>query len=234
MSPAGGRDRFPRRPLAKRSEYGSSHRSFIPGMEDFAVCQKLRRPLSRVRFPGLRSSGPGQGTHLAGRAFPVPGRISFWEVISLPVHYGPLLRTLHFCMDQAMTNTLEKLDLTGSQGHLLGYLVHHPDPPCPKDIEKCFHLSHPTVSGLLSRLEKKGFIELRPDEQDRRCKRIYLLPKGKACQEAMDCSIQETERRMVQDFTPQEQALFLAFLQRAIHNMGGRTHHCHHKEEPNE
>ena len=83
--------------------------------------------------------------------------------------YGHLLRILHWCTDQTMTAALEKQELTSAQGHIMGYLSQQTEPPCPKDIEEAFHLSHPTVSGLLSRLEQKGFIRLCPDPADRRC-----------------------------------------------------------------
>jgi len=130
-----------------------------------------------------------------------------------------------------MTESLEEMELTSAQGHIMGFLAHREEPPCSRDIEENFHLSHPTVSGLLSRLEKKGFIELRTDERDRRCKRIYVLPKGRECHEAMHQNILKTEQRLVAGFTPEEQAQFIAFLQRAITNMGASPW-IHHKEEP--
>ena len=119
-------------------------------------------------------------------------------------HYGHLARILHWCTDQAMTNALTQMDLTAAQGHIMGYLVHRKEAPCARDIEEAFHLSHPTVSGLLSRLEKKGFIEFRPDEKDRRCKRIYILPKGHECTEMMHQTILYNEQRMVEGFSETE------------------------------
>ena len=77
--------------------------------------------------------------------------------------YGYLLRHLHSCLDQAMTAALTAMDLTAAQGHIMAFLAHRREPPCPRDIEETFHLSHPTVSGLLTRLEKKGFLEFRQD-----------------------------------------------------------------------
>ncbi len=131
-----------------------------------------------------------------------------------------------------MTEVLESWDLTAAQGHILGYLAHRPAPPCPRDIEEAFHLSHPTVSGLLSRLEKKGFLEYRPDGQDRRCKRIYLLPKAAEVNEAVHKAIEANEARLVQGFTQQEQEQFRSLLIRAIHNMGGDPEkRKFHKEE---
>lgn len=145
--------------------------------------------------------------------------------------YGHCARILHWCTDQAITAALARMDLTASQGHIMGFLAHQDQPPCSRDIEDAFRMSHPTVSGLLSRLEKKGFIEFRPDEEDRRIKRIFILPKGRECLALMHDTIRQIEAQMVRDFTPEEKAQFSDLLTRAIRNMGGNS--CHrHKEEP--
>ena len=137
----------------------------------------------------------------------------------MPKHYGYYIRVLENCTQQAMNNALASMDLTAAQGHIMGFITHRSEPPCPKDIEEKFQLSHPTVSGILSRLEQKGFIEMRPDEYDRRCKRIYVLPKGMELNETMHQTIRATEDSMVRDFTEEEKELFQTLLKRAIHNL---------------
>ena len=166
--------------------------------------------------------------------FNVACYISTQEVIFLSYHYGHMLRILHWCADQSMTAALESMELTAAQGHIMAFLAHSETPPCPRDIESEFQLSHPTVSGLLSRMEQKGFIELRTDPDDRRCKRIYILPKGTACHKLMHQTIQENEKRIVEGFTPEQQELFAQLLQRAITNMGGNPCRSRHKEEKTE
>ena len=155
-------------------------------------------------------------------------------MIPLSPRYGHLIRILHSCTYQAMTSALADMDLTAAQGRIMGYLAHSAPPPGPRDFEEAFHLSHPTVSGLLSRLEKKDFIALRPDEADRRCKRIYVLPRGRECQETMHRTILANEDRLVQGFTQEEQELFARLLTQAIGNMGGNPCKLKHKEESNE
>lgn len=130
------------------------------------------------------------------------------------------MRILHWQFDLTVSNALAEMDLTASQGQIMGFLTHRKDPPCSRDIEEAFHLSHPTVSGLLSRLEKKGFIEFRPDSRDRRCKRIYILPKGQACHETIRQTIEAYEAKVVADFTEDEKELFAQFLNRSIANLG--------------
>ena len=155
-------------------------------------------------------------------------------MIPLKPHYGFLIRILHWCSANAMDTAMESLELTGSQGHIMAYLAHAKTPPCPRDLEAEFQLTHPTVSGLLSRLEQKGFVELRTDPEDRRVKRIYVLEKGRQCHEVMHNTIVSNEQRMVAGFTPEEQEILSDLLQRAIRNMGGDPTPRRFKEEPKE
>ena len=147
-------------------------------------------------------------------------------------YYGHYLRILHGCTDQFLSAAVTQMDLTPVQSRVVGYLAHRSEPPCAKDVEEEFQLSHPTVSGILSRLEKKAFVEFRPDPADRRCKRIYVLEKGWEHIGQIHRIINENEDRIVDGFTEEEKQQFAAFLERAIRNMGGSL--CHHKEEKTE
>ncbi len=141
---------------------------------------------------------------------------------------------LHSATDQAMTKALMSMDLTAAQGHIMGFISHQEAAPCSRDIEAAFHLSHPTVSGLLSRLEKKGFISQRPDALDRRCKRIYILPKGLELEETMQRTIVKTEEALVRGFSEAEMVQFESYLNRAIQNLEANPCKRKHKEETTE
>ncbi len=145
-------------------------------------------------------------------------------------HFGHRFRLLHWYTDQRMTETVAQFDLTSSQSRIIGFIARAKTPPCPRDIEEFFGLSHPSVSGTLARLEKKGFISFQTDEYDRRCKRIRLTDRGEECHAQVVRAIDRMETLIVRDFTAEEQAQFSAFLDRAIHNLGGESCHC--KEEP--
>lgn len=146
-------------------------------------------------------------------------------------HYGHLLRLLYCSTSQTMNNALSEMELTSAQGHIMGFLAHRSEAPCPKDVEEQFGLSHPTVSGLLARLEKKEFIELRPDAVDRRCKRIYMKPRGRECDQKLYQTILDNEAKIVQGFTEAEKAQFADFLTRAARNMGSEPHTFFTEEE---
>lgn len=133
--------------------------------------------------------------------------------------YGPRFHMLHCRVQQRMTGALAEMELTGQQGRILGYISRCAEPPCPHDIEEVFRLSHPTVSGLLCRLEKKGFVRLVPDPADKRRKRVHLLPKGEACNKVIEQTIAATEAQIIQGFTAEEQAQFMLLLDRAMANI---------------
>ena len=122
-------------------------------------------------------------------------------------------------MDQLMNRKLQELELTCAQGHVIGFLRHSKEPPCARDLETAYGLSHATVSGILSRMESKGFIGQRPDPRDRRVKRICLLERGTACSESIHRHIEESEAIMAQGFTDEELEQFRTYLSRAISNL---------------
>lgn len=74
---------------------------------------------------------------------------------------------------------LKELDLTFSQFHLLLYILHGADNAVlQKDIEQYFRLKHPTVVGLLKRMEKKDLIRVEVNPEDRRGNRVIALQRG--------------------------------------------------------
>ena len=147
-------------------------------------------------------------------------------------HYGKRVRILHWCIDQIMSNALAQMYLTAAQSRVMGYLAYRKEPPCARYMETAYGLSHATVSGILSRLESKGFIEQIPDQRDRRVKRICLLEKGTACSDSIWRHIQESEGIMAEGFTAEELEQFRGYLRRAIANLEQsiRENHCNREE----
>lgn len=152
----------------------------------------------------------------------------------MATNYRQLIRVLENCTGQMMNNALASMDLTAAQGQVIAFIVHRQEPPCARDIEEAFQLSHPTVSGILSRLEQKGFIQVLADEQDRRCKRLYVQQKGQDLHETMHQVIRDTEQRLVEGFTAEEKEQFASLLRRSIDNLGGHPCKRRQKEETKE
>lgn len=135
-------------------------------------------------------------------------------------HLGMRVRILSQTIHTAIDRKLTALDLTGQQSFVLRFLSEHTgEPVYARDIEKRFNLTHPTVSGILQRLEAKGFLASEPDAADRRCKRVTMTPKAEECQKEIERHIQAIERTMVADMTPEEAISFGRLLDLAYENL---------------
>ena len=183
-----------------------------------------QRPASRVAdsaqgFLLLQDKPGGLWLHYTEMYGRICSEQHIWEVMTTQKHLGHYFKVMDLRMEHSINMELQKLDLTSAQGHIIGYLTHAKEPPCARDLEKYFRLSHPTVSGLLSRMEAKGFIGIRPDPEDRRVKRIVLLEKGMACSRQIERCIRENNLRMIRGFSPEEEELFRQLLKRAVDNM---------------
>ena len=89
----------------------------------------------------------------------------------------------------------------------------------PKDIERRFNLTHPTVSGLLQRLESKGFLSCEPDPDDRRYKRIVLTEKAAECQKEIWQHILTIEQTMTAGMQESEIDTLVRLLDLAAKNL---------------
>lgn len=130
------------------------------------------------------------------------------------------IRRLDHTCKQRVDQKFLSLELTGMQSYVLRYLEEHTgEVVYPKDIEQRFHLTHPTVSGLLARLEAKGFIVCSPDPDDRRCKRITATEKAEQCQREIHETFQALEREAMRGFSKEETETLLRLLDQALENI---------------
>ena len=146
---------------------------------------------------------------------------------------GPRIKRISNAMDRKRTRDLEDLDLTSSQGIVLGYLVRNRESSIsPGDIGKHFGLSHPTVTGILQRLESKAYIRYAEDAADRRRKRIEVTERALDCHCRIHERFLETENRLTAGMSEDERAKLLALLDQMIANMGAGDAASKNKEEP--
>lgn len=116
---------------------------------------------------------------------------------------------------------LKRHDLTLTQTRVLGFLAEMGGRTTQKEIEEDLQVSHPTVVGLVSRMEQKGFLTTRPDPMDRRNKLVELTEKAKMLDETIDMTVEQHDRELLRGFSEQEIDTLKSFLNRIIHNLDG-------------
>lgn len=135
-------------------------------------------------------------------------------------HLGPRLRRLDHLIVQAINRHFEAMDLTSTQSHILRYLSENEDKVIyPKDIERRFGLTHPTVSGVLQRLEAKQYIVCSADPDDRRCKRVSLTDEARQYLQEIARFFSSLEQTITRGMTDDEVRLLQRLLEQASENL---------------
>lgn len=70
------------------------------------------------------------------------------------------------------------------------------------------------IIGTLDELQRRGYIERRPDPDDRRVRLLEITPAGRAVKNAVQSDIQRGEERWLSELTAQERGVFLRVLAR--------------------
>jgi len=76
-----------------------------------------------------------------------------------------------------------------------------------------------TITKMVNRMEKAGFLERRPDPEDQRVSRVYLTPNGRAVRADVERIWEALEQEAFAGFSPEERALLLQLLRRVRDNL---------------
>ena len=133
------------------------------------------------------------------------------------INFGRMIRIIHWHMDQVFNNFLREYNLTLSQVEILRYLnMHRNEEVHQKDIEKFFHISNPTVSGLLNRLEEKGFIVRETDLNDTRKKSVKSTNEALAMAKKLKKTMDQFENDLLSALNNDERQRLKEYLMRII------------------
>lgn len=134
--------------------------------------------------------------------------------------YGYYFRCIDSIIDKNINEQLKQFDLTKSQQDVLHFLHKNRSKQIKqKDIEDFFHISNPTVTGILNRLEQKGYIERISSDEDKRVKYIQETEKAESLHKIIFQHIQMIEKSMVSTLGKDEQAQLFNLLDQVYQNL---------------
>ena len=89
---------------------------------------------------------------------------------------GFMIKQINNVYEKDLNERLKNIGITSSQCAVLDYLFHTSrEEISQRDVEKALNLKNPTVTGILKRLDEKGYILCVPSTKDKRRKNIYLI-----------------------------------------------------------
>lgn len=97
----------------------------------------------------------------------------------------------------------DELGLYRGQPFLLGVLWEQ-EGITHSELANRMQVSPATVTNMLKRMEKAGFVERRPDAEDQRVSRVYLTGVGREIRGRVDQHWQEVEAQVFGTFSEQE------------------------------
>ncbi|HJF39373.1 MAG TPA: MarR family transcriptional regulator [[Clostridium] spiroforme] len=135
---------------------------------------------------------------------------------------GKILKIVSNYMDKDMNNCLSDYNITRSQ---MGILIYIQVAECKNieanqvDIEKEFNLKNPTVTGLINRLEEKGYIKRVRSDKDKRYNKLELTESGREILNKGKRKAQENEEKLLKILTDDEIKELKRILTKIVNNI---------------
>ena len=135
---------------------------------------------------------------------------------------GLRISLLHRAYRKKMDEMLRKQDLTGVQFGVLATLDRLEQQGNgeinQKDLEQVTHVTHPTMTEIIKRLEKKGFLLCETSSRDRRFKSIRSTEKGRSLRWRMREVDEASSQWLCRGLTPEQKSQLLVITDQMLAN----------------
>lgn len=133
---------------------------------------------------------------------------------------GFIIKQINNVYEKELNERLKKIGITSSQCAVLDYLFHTSEEEVSqRDVEKHLSLKNPTVTGLLKRLDEKGYILCVPNAKDKRKKNIYLTEKAYDIQRKMEADRRKLDRELTRGMSKREIEATRKNLEKLLYNI---------------
>ncbi len=118
---------------------------------------------------------------------------------------GGMIKYISDKVRQKADNNLKDHNVTLSQVRVLNFLWRE-NGSCPqKQIEDFLQVSHPTVVGLVSRMEQSGYIQTSVSPDDKRNKIVTVTDSGMSLACELCRYMEDIDKRMLVGLTDEQQ-----------------------------
>ncbi len=110
---------------------------------------------------------------------------------------GYLIKNINDKLKAKADADLKQYNLTLAQSRVFAFLHNNGGQATQKEIEVFLEVSHPTVVGIVSRMEQNGHVTTWIDDQDKRNKIVKLTEQAEALGMDMEHDISVNEQKML-------------------------------------
>jgi len=110
---------------------------------------------------------------------------------------GYLIKNINDKLKAKADSDFKRYNLTLAQSRVFAFLHSNGGQATQKEIEVFLEVSHPTVVGIVSRMEQSGHVTSWIDENDKRNKIVKLTEAAEALSMDMEHNISANEQKML-------------------------------------
>lgn len=133
---------------------------------------------------------------------------------------GFLIKQINNIFEKDLNEKLKTIGITSSQCAVLDFLFHtNQEEVSQRDVERNLSLKNPTITGLLKRLEEKGFIFCVPNAKDKRKNNIYLTEKAFDIQRRMEADRKKLDKELTRGMSKKEIQVLIRGLEKLLYNI---------------
>lgn len=119
---------------------------------------------------------------------------------------GGIIKYISDKVRQKADNNLKDHNVTLSQVRILNFLWRQEGSCSQKQIENFLQVSHPTVVGLVSRMEQSGYIQTSVSPDDKRNKIVTVTDSGMALASELCRFMDDMDNRMLEGLSEEQQS----------------------------
>lgn len=138
--------------------------------------------------------------------------------MELSYHYLLLLN--HSVYQKKMYETIENLNLSMGQPKVFDFLKDH-DGCIQKEIAVGCQIEPSSVTSVLLTMEKKGFIERKNINANKRSQCVFLTEEGKRIANLVRENMFKIEKKALENFTEEEKEMLIKLLKKINYNLLG-------------
>ena len=112
-------------------------------------------------------------------------------------------------------------DLTFSQSQVLFQLMKNGGSMSQKQLQDVMKVSHPTMVGLVQRLETNGYVETALDQNDKRNKIVTITKAAEQFSHDMEESRKKNRKKMLKGLSEEEAQELFRLLNKVYENVNG-------------
>jgi len=128
-----------------------------------------------------------------------------------------LIKRLHLSLRRVYDEAFAAHKITGPQANVMRHIWQQ-DGIELRTVQERLGITSATLTGIVDGLVERELVDRRPSMEDARVKQLFLTERGRLVSDELGTILPRLEHRLLEGFSPSEQALLRDWLERMAGN----------------